>query len=67
MGVPRRRHCRARQGKDRAHKKLHAKLTVACENCGAPKLRHRICTFCGYYKKTSYVAKSGGPGSGTAN
>lgn len=57
MPVPRRRHCRSRQGKDRAHKKLHRKLTVICDNCGAPKLRHRVCQSCGTYKGAQVVAK----------
>jgi large subunit ribosomal protein L32 len=50
MPVPRRRHCRSRQGKDRAHKKLTQTLSVNCPNCGAPKLRHRVCGACGYYR-----------------
>lgn len=55
MPVPRRRHCRSRQGKDRAHKKLHPMQTVECESCGQPKLRHRVCPKCGTYKKTEYA------------
>jgi len=55
MPVPRRRHCRSRQGKDRAHKKLHVMQTVACESCGAPKLRHRVCVSCGHYKRVEVV------------
>lgn len=54
MPVPRRRHCRSRQGKDRAHKRLKARIFVNCESCGAPKLRHRICPACGTYKKVAY-------------
>ncbi|MDX2177140.1 MAG: 50S ribosomal protein L32 [Candidatus Sumerlaeia bacterium] len=60
MPVPRRRHGRSRQGKDRAHKKLYAKFTVSCDNCGAAKLAHRICPFCGHYKKV-LVRKTGAP------
>jgi len=56
MPVPRRRHCRSRQGKDRAHKYLTATQVVPCENCGAPKLRHRVCMVCGTYKKAKVVA-----------
>lgn len=57
MPVPRRRHCRSRQGKDRAHKKLYAPQTVPCEECGAPKMRHRVCPSCGTYKRATVVAK----------
>jgi large subunit ribosomal protein L32 len=56
MAVPRRRHCPSRQGKDRAHKKLYVSLTVPCESCGAPKLRHRVCPACGCYKKVQVIA-----------
>ncbi len=61
MPVPRRRHGRSRQGKDRAHKKLYASQLVPCENCQAPKRRHRICPSCGTYKKVEYksTAQSG--------
>lgn len=55
MPVPRRRHCPARQGKSRAHKKLYAKQSVECPSCGAPKLRHRVCMACGHYKKESIL------------
>jgi large subunit ribosomal protein L32 len=54
MPVPRRRHCPARQGKSRTHKKLFNTQLVACEECGTPKLRHRICPSCGTYKKVEY-------------
>ncbi len=54
MPVPRRRHCPARQGKSRTHKKLFATQLVACENCDTLKLRHRICPACGTYKKVEY-------------
>jgi large subunit ribosomal protein L32 len=56
MPVPRRRHCRSRQGKRRAHVKVFASQTVPCENCNEPKLRHRICPNCGTYKKVEYKA-----------
>jgi large subunit ribosomal protein L32 len=59
MPVPRRRHCKSRQGKDRAHKHLTQRQTVPCENCGAPKLRHRVCPSCGTYKKAKVVNPAG--------
>jgi large subunit ribosomal protein L32 len=54
MPVPRRRHCPARQGKSRTHKKLVSSQLVKCEECGSPKLRHRVCPSCGTYKKAEY-------------
>lgn len=56
MPVPRRRHGPSRQGKDRAHLFLVAQQTIPCENCGAAKMRHRICQACGTYKKVAVVA-----------
>ncbi|MGF1574098.1 MAG: 50S ribosomal protein L32 [Sumerlaeia bacterium] len=50
MPNPKRRHCGSRQGKGRAHKKLHPTQLISCESCGAPKMRHRICPSCGTYK-----------------
>ena len=48
MPVPRRRHCRSRQGKDRAHKKLYVPQLVPCEQCGAPlHADARFCNHCG--------------------
>jgi large subunit ribosomal protein L32 len=58
MPVPRRRHGRARQGKDRAHKKLHAKNTIACDACGQAKLRHRVCPHCGSYRGRKYAVRA---------
>lgn len=57
MPVPRRRHGPSRQGKDRAHKHLTARQFIKCDNCGAPKLSHRVCPKCGHYKKVAIVAK----------
>lgn len=51
MPCPRRRHCSSRQGKDRAHKKLTRLRSISCDNCGQPKLAHRVCPHCGHYKK----------------
>ncbi|HNM47067.1 MAG TPA: 50S ribosomal protein L32 [Candidatus Sumerlaeota bacterium] len=51
MPVPRRRHGRSRQGKDRSQKQIKAVASVRCESCGAPKLAHRVCQTCGEYKK----------------
>ncbi|MCC6547110.1 50S ribosomal protein L32 [Candidatus Sumerlaeota bacterium] len=52
MPVPRRRHGRSRQGKDRSQKQIKAVNTVPCETCGQQKLAHRVCQNCGEYKKT---------------
>ena len=51
MPVPKKRTSSSRRDMRRAHDAL--KLTAAietCPDCGAPKLRHRVCTACGCYR-----------------
>ncbi len=50
MGLPKRRHSRSRQAKRRANWKLSNPAVTNCPQCGAPKLSHRVCPSCGYYK-----------------
>ncbi len=47
---PKKRHSRARQGKRRASISLKVTQSGACPNCGAPKIAHRVCEACGFYK-----------------
>lgn len=54
MPVPRRRHSRQRQAKRRTHDKLHAQTISTCVNCGAVKMRHRVCPTCGQYRGRTY-------------
>lgn len=51
MPVPKKRTSRSQRDQRRAHDAL--KLTAAvesCPDCGASKLRHRICDACGSYR-----------------
>jgi large subunit ribosomal protein L32 len=51
MAVPKKRMSRSQTGQRRAHDAL--KLTAAvesCPDCGASKLRHRVCDACGSYR-----------------
>ncbi|RAL26142.1 50S ribosomal protein L32 [Thermoflavimicrobium daqui] len=50
MAVPFRRTSKTRKRKRRTHYKLNAPGVVSCPQCGAPKLAHRVCKECGYYK-----------------
>ncbi|MBX3730199.1 MAG: 50S ribosomal protein L32 [Candidatus Sumerlaeia bacterium] len=59
MPVPRRRHCPSRQAKRRTHVRARVHQTVPCEQCGTPKLRHRVCPTCGTYKKVAYKERPG--------
>ncbi|UCC85180.1 MAG: 50S ribosomal protein L32 [Gemmatimonadota bacterium] len=55
MAVPKRRTSKARKRKRRTHFKTKAKAAQACPRCGDPKLPHRVCPTCGYYKDTEVV------------
>lgn len=50
MAVPKRKTSKTRRDKRRSsHWKLEAPGIVACPNCGAYHLPHRVCKACGYY------------------
>ena len=55
MPNPKRRHSKARRDKRRAHDALSNPGTSVCANCGAPKLSHRVCASCGYYRGRQVV------------
>ena len=50
MALPKRRHSSSRQGKRRGEQKIRVPSISVCPNCKSPKLPHRICSICGYYK-----------------
>lgn len=50
MPNPKRRHSKARRDKRRAHDALVAPALSECDNCHEPKMPHRVCPNCGYYK-----------------
>ncbi|MBU3911869.1 MAG: 50S ribosomal protein L32 [Candidatus Omnitrophica bacterium] len=50
MPLPKRRHSSSRQGKRRGAQKIHIPSSSICPNCKAPKLPHRVCNICGFYK-----------------
>ncbi|MDZ7314906.1 MAG: 50S ribosomal protein L32 [candidate division KSB1 bacterium] len=53
MPNPKRRHSHSRQGKRRANWRAEVPTVVECSNCHQPKLPHRACPNCGYYKGRS--------------
>jgi large subunit ribosomal protein L32 len=55
MPNPKRRHSKARTGKRRAHDALRVPQTVVCPNCQEPRMQHRVCPKCGYYKGREVV------------
>jgi large subunit ribosomal protein L32 len=56
MPLPKRRHSHARKNKRRSQYKLSAVNYIECPKCHSPKLPHRVCPNCGYYKDKIIVA-----------
>jgi len=55
LGVPKRKVSKSKRDKRRTHWKAEPPNIVVCSNCGQPKLSHRICPNCGYYKGRSVI------------
>ena len=55
MAVPKRKTSKARRDKRRANWKLDIPGLVACPQCHEPKLPHRVCKSCGYYKNRTVI------------
>ncbi len=56
MPNPKRRHSHQRKNKRRTHDALRARVVGECPNCHEPKLPHRACPHCGYYRGRAVVA-----------
>lgn len=56
MGVPKRRHSKTRKNMRRAQQKIEAPGFIACPQCHEPKMPHRVCPECGYYKDKEVIA-----------
>lgn len=56
MANPKRRHSKSRRDKRRANWKLSLPGLVECPQCHSPKLPHRVCAECGYYKNREIIA-----------
>ncbi|MBI1976585.1 MAG: 50S ribosomal protein L32 [Candidatus Omnitrophica bacterium] len=50
MALPKRKFSRSRRDKRRANWKLKSPQLSLCSNCQKPRLPHRACPNCGYYK-----------------
>jgi len=52
MAVPKKRTSKARRDKRRAQWRAKFKATgyAICPNCQEPKLPHRVCPHCGFYR-----------------
>lgn len=47
--LPKRKLSKTRKRTRRNHDKLTLPHLVTCDNCGEPKIAHRVCPSCGYY------------------
>jgi large subunit ribosomal protein L32 len=59
MPLPKRRHSKTRGRKRRTHYKVAAPARAVCPQCREPKLPHRVCPHCGYYKGREIIATEG--------
>lgn len=55
--VPKRKISKARQGERRSHLHLTAVGLIDCPQCHKPRLPHRVCPSCGFYKGREVVQK----------
>jgi len=58
MANPKRRWSKARTGKRRSQWKLAVPELIACPQCHALKLPHKICKECGFYDGKEVLKKS---------
>lgn len=50
MAVPRHKTSKSKKNQRRSHHALAGVNTSDCPRCSSPKLPHRVCGVCGYYK-----------------
>lgn len=56
MAVPKRKTSKARRDRRRASAYRLTKATISeCPQCHEPKLPHRVCRSCGYYKNREVI------------
>jgi large subunit ribosomal protein L32 len=55
MAVPKRRTSKQRKRKRRTHFKAEKVSTQTCPRCGDPKLPHRVCPTCGFYRDEAVI------------
>ncbi len=63
MGVPKRKVAHARQMDRRSHHALTLPRLEACPHCHEPKLPHRVCPNCGWYRGRLAVEPKAAGGS----
>lgn len=56
MGVPQHRRSKSKNRMRRSQQKLTATSFNACPQCHEPKMPHRVCPHCGFYKDKEVVS-----------
>ena len=56
MAVPKKKTSHARRDQRRAHHALKGPNLVVCPNCDEPRIPHRVCPNCGFYKGRTVIA-----------
>jgi len=56
LALPKRKKSKSRRDKGRTHWKLTAPTVVKCPQCDEPKLPHRACPSCGFYKGRAVIS-----------
>jgi large subunit ribosomal protein L32 len=57
MAVPKQKQSHSRTNKRRSQHKITPPGLNECPHCHSPKLHHRVCPSCGYYKGREVVAQ----------
>jgi large subunit ribosomal protein L32 len=55
MPNPKRKHSKSRTGNRRAHDHLTAPSVSLCPQCSTPRMSHRVCSKCGFYRGRTAV------------
>lgn len=55
MIAPKRRTSRSRRDKRRSHHALKKPARAVCSSCGGPKVPHRVCENCGFYRDRAVI------------
>ncbi len=55
MAVPKRKTSKSKKRMRRSHHGLSSSSLVNCSHCGEPKIPHRVCPHCGFYKDREVI------------
>lgn len=55
MAVPKGKTSRAKRDKRRSHDALATPPHSKCSQCGAPRVPHRVCGSCGFYRDRTVI------------